>query len=99
MSKLGILFFISIVITSCTNISSVNKPSTEKLSGNIIYLSDRDTNLEIYSLNLENNQSKNLTNNKSDDFMHSISQDGSKITFVSKRDGNVEVYVMNSDGS
>ena len=54
---------------------------------------------EIYVMNADGSNQTRLTNNTADDFMPSISGDGSKIAFSSSRDGNYQIYVMNADGS
>ena len=65
----------------------------------IIFTSDRDGNKEIYSLELETNVIKNLTNNLGDDWNPRFFHDGNKIVFQSTRDGNWEIYLMKKDGS
>ncbi len=70
---------------------------------NIVFDSDRDGNLEIYSMDPEGNNQVNLTNNPADDFNPVWSPDGSHIAFISNREteeGNgVHIYMMASDGS
>jgi len=65
----------------------------------ILFLSDRDGNLEIYVVNEDGKGIKNLTKNKATDYNPVWSPDGSQIVFTSERDGNPELYVMNSDGT
>jgi TolB protein len=68
----------------------------------IAFLSNRDGNVEIYVMNADGSDPRNLTNNPAQestqgDFFWSL--DGTQILFHSDRDGNSEVYLMNADGS
>ncbi|HKU49418.1 MAG TPA: DPP IV N-terminal domain-containing protein, partial [Nitrososphaera sp.] len=68
-------------------------------NGKIAFVSDRDGNLEIYTMDSDGSNQKRLTNNAAADDFPSWSPDGSKIAFASSRDGNNEIYVMNADGT
>jgi len=68
-------------------------------SGTIAFISFRDGDREIYSMDADGSGLKNLTNNPANDDNPDWSPDGRKIAFVSDRDGGVEIYVMNADGS
>lgn len=68
-------------------------------TGQIVFVSGRDGNGEIYLINADGTDQVNLTNNPADDSNPAWSPDGSRIAFVSDRDGNREVYVMNADGT
>jgi Tol biopolymer transport system component len=67
----------------------------------IAFTSNRDSNQEIYTMNADGSNLRNLTNNPASDTEPEISPDGTKIAFVSTRNGilNPEIYVMNADGS
>ena len=65
----------------------------------IAFLSFRDGNAEIYSMNADGTNPTNLTNNVVGDFDPSWSPDGTKIAFNSTRDANYEIYSMNADGT
>lgn len=67
--------------------------------GRIAFVSARDGNSEIYTMNPDGSGLVNLTNNPASDDTPAWSPDGTKIAFVSFRDGNWEIYVMNADGS
>jgi Tol biopolymer transport system component len=65
----------------------------------IVFQSDRDGNLEIYTMNADGRGVRRLTKNRARDVVPAWSPDGRKIAFTSSRDGNRELYVMNADGS
>ena len=73
----------------------------------IAFQSDRDRNDEIYVMDNDGGNQRNLTNNPADDRFPSWSADGTRIVFMSDRDGHVpkggvlpnfEIYVMDADG-
>ena len=82
----------------------------------IAFQSDRDGHLrkdipgilapEIYVMDADGSNQRNLTNNPSGDYAPSWSPDGKRIVFSSDRDGHVdangwltyEIYVMDADG-
>ena len=73
----------------------------------ITFVSQRDGNAEIYVMDADGGNPRNLTNHPDGDWMPSWSPDGKRITFVSYRDGHVhpirgrstsEIYVMDADG-
>jgi TolB protein len=72
----------------------------------IVFNSDRDGNVEIYSMNPDGSSQTRLTNNPASDQEPQFNFDGSKIVFWSNRDatppgnrsGN-EIYTMNADGT
>jgi WD40 repeat protein len=65
----------------------------------LAFVSSRDGNPEIYTINSNGVGAVRLTNNPGADEAPAWSPDGSRIAFQSGRDGNVEIYVMNADGS
>ena len=72
----------------------------------IVFVSDRNGNNEIYVMDIDGKNSRNLTNNRDKDYSPSWSPDGERIAFSSRRDGNFrnkfgltdEIYVMDVDG-
>ena len=65
----------------------------------ILFVSTRDGNSEIYTMNPSGTSLSRVTTNTSDDLYPAWSADGSKIAFTSTRDGSWEIYSMNPDGS
>src|SRR5262249_11110274 len=68
----------------------------------IVFVSTRDGNEEIYTMNVNGSNQTRLTNNIAFDYSPSFSPDGSKIVFYSDRSGlsKLDIYVMNAnDGS
>src|SRR5437870_5394045 len=68
-------------------------------NGKIAFVSNRDGNNEIYTMNVDSTGVARLTVNVASDVNPTWSPDGTKIAFVSNRDGNYEIYIMNTDGT
>lgn len=56
-------------------------------------------NTEIYVIDVDGSNERNLTQNPADDSALAWSPDGKKIAFVSNRDGGQAIYVMNADST
>ncbi len=54
---------------------------------------------DIYTMNADGTQLKNLTDTPQSDWVPVWSPDGQKIAFFSDRDGDSEIYIMDKDGS
>ncbi len=76
-------------------------PSWSPDGQRIAFTSDRDGNLEMYTMGQDGSNVVRLTNTAANvaDRFPGWSPDGTKIAFVSDRDGDSEIFVMNSDGS
>jgi len=66
--------------------------------GLIAYNSERDGNTDIYVMNTDGTQQRQLTDDPAYDAWPSWSPDGAQIAFVSDRAGNPDIYVMDADG-
>ena len=64
----------------------------------IAFESNRDGNFEIYVMDVDGRNPRNLTKNRHNDDSPSWSPNGRRIAFVSDRDGNHEIYVINANG-
>jgi len=80
-------------------LSGTGAASDLQIAGKIAFTSNRDGNLEIYTMNADGTGLTRLTNNTASELKPIWSPDGNKIVFESNRDGNYEIYVMNADGS
>jgi Tol biopolymer transport system component len=67
--------------------------------GQIAFVSSRDGNPEIYTINADGTNLTRLTNDPAVDEEPAWSPDGKRIAFVSNRSGSSELYVMHGDGS
>src|SRR5262249_23765031 len=59
---------------------------TKAIDGKIAFVSSRDGNLEIYSMNPDGSDQRNLTNSPGDDYTPAWTPDGRHIAFSSMRD-------------
>ena len=65
----------------------------------IAFVSFRDGQQEIYIMNSDGTEERNLTNDPADDFDPDLPADGKRLAFVSKRSGRAQVHVMDLDGT
>ena len=70
-------------------------PTTEK----IVFMSKRDGNAEIYSMNPDGSEQINLTQHPAADYNPAWSPNGKQILFSSDRDGIFDLYLMDPDGT
>ena len=90
----ALLAIIGIVALTASQIFAQGAPP-----GDIVFVSTRDGNPEIYSVNADGTNLTRLTNNPANDAAPVWSPDGKRIAFASDRDGSWEIYVMNADGT
>ena len=67
--------------------------------GTIAFTSTRDGDPEVYLMNADGTNLRQLTKNTHSDRSPSWSPDGTQITFQSDRDGDSEIFTMNADGT
>lgn len=71
------------------------------IGGRVVFHSDRDGEIDIYTMNADGSAVQRLTDAAGRDFEPDWSPDGSTIVFSSDRDDpdNAQLYLMNADGS
>ena len=75
-------------------------PSFAPDGSSILFVSDRDGNLEIYSKDLTSGEIKRLTVDPAHDAFPTYSPDATQILFSSQRDkDDRDIFIMNADGS
>ena len=79
--------------------SDGGSPTWSPDGSKIAFISDRDGNFEIYTMDADGTNLVRLTDHPAFDAFPSWSPDGSKIAFISDRDDNDEIYVMSADGT
>ncbi len=73
-------------------------PGSARPGWEIVFVSNRDGNEEIYVMASTGGEAFRLTNNPARDMFPAWSPDKTGIAFTSDRDGNLEIYVMGADG-
>ena len=96
---LVILIIIPLIVVPLMRSSLTETAARHLVVGKIAFVSIRDGNKEIYSMDSNGENQANLTNNRSDDWDPSWSPDANEIVFVSNRDGRPQIYLMNGDGT
>ncbi|MBT8265492.1 MAG: PD40 domain-containing protein, partial [Bacteroidia bacterium] len=88
------LLIVVLLFSSCKESDQKNQNKTFP-DHEIAFVTDRDGNPEIYLMDINGEQLKNITNNDSMDFSPSWSRNKNELYFYSKRDGNTEIYSIN----
>lgn len=65
----------------------------------VAFMSARDGNWEVYTVNMDGSGLTRLTNNSANDGLPTWSPDGKSIAFVSNRSGSWAIWAMEADGS
>jgi len=65
----------------------------------VAFVSLQDGDDEIFVVNVDGSDLRQLTNNSDKDEMPAWSADGLQLVFSSNRDGDPEIYIMDVDGS
>ena len=82
-----------------TPMKTPNPDALVNVSGQIVFVSDRDGDKEIYLMDADGENLLQLTNNDaSGDISPVWSPDGELIAFDSERDGDREIFVMDAEG-
>jgi len=91
-------FFLLVVLTSPVRSQDASE-SLSSPTSKIAFVSKRDGNSEIYTINPNGSELIRLTNNSFEDTFPVWSPDASSIAFVSDRDGSSNIYIMKPDGT
>ena len=67
--------------------------------GRIAFVSGRDGNREIYTMNSDGSDQRRVTTTSADESDPSWSPDGTRIVFTAKSNQEMDIYVMAADGS
>lgn len=78
-------------------VNTISFTKMEQPSGNLTFMTTRDGNFEIYSMDTKGENLKNISCNKAIDYAFSYAPDG-RLAFYSNRDGNDEIYIQEADG-
>ncbi|CUS05588.1 putative Mitogen-activated protein kinase kinase kinase [Candidatus Promineifilum breve] len=69
------------------------------LPDEIVFQSNRDGDYEIFIMNVDGSDQRQLTSNTAEDRYPRVSPDGQHIVFQSRANDNTDIYVMNRDGT
>jgi Tol biopolymer transport system component len=100
ISSLAML--LALALAGCSEGGPAASPSPtadDTAMSRIAFVSKRDGNWEIYVMNADGSDRKNISNDPGFDSNPSWSPDGRRIVFFSDRDGDRDIYVMDSNGS
>jgi TolB protein len=82
-----------------STLPSDSLPAWSPDSQQLIFVSTRDHNNELYIMNADGSSPTNLTKKLSNDREGAMSPDKTQIAFVSNRAGAFEIFLMNPDGT
>lgn len=82
-----------------TSIGDNVQPTFSPDGQEIVFISERDGNAEIYLMDFDGSNQRRLTSTPAYEDVPSFSPDGSKIIFARNVRDNEELFVMNRDGS
>ena len=85
--------------SKATSATQTTISSSQKSIRLVVFVSTQEGNSEIYVMNADGSDTRNITNNTAYDGNPVWSPDGSKIAFESDRNGNLDIFVMNADGN
>lgn len=89
----------SFSLCALAGVSAQEQPAWKPETADLLFMSTRDGNAEIYLLRAGEKECFNLTKNEALDNWPVWSPVGKRIAFQSNRSGNLDVWTMKSDGS
>jgi TolB protein len=92
---LGATLFATALLT-WTSSASASFPGQ---NGRIAFVSDRTGSAEIYTMNADGFDVRQVTQAPGADHAPAVSPDGRRIAFISERSGSSDLYIMNTDGT
>ena len=96
---LGTIALLLILLITLPALFQNNPGAASRPGGRIIYQSDQSGNMQLYLLDLANDEAIRLTNNAYVDYSPAYVPALNKIGFVSDRENGANAYTMNLDGS
>jgi dipeptidyl aminopeptidase/acylaminoacyl peptidase len=85
-------------IQTVTNVDEDTAPALSPDGNQVVFMSRREGNWDIYVINVDGSGLQRLTNDPSEDGLPTWSPDGNAIAFVSNRGGPWAVWAMTPDG-
>ena len=76
-----------------------SRPSWTPDGKSLVFGSNRDGNKELYIMNVDGTNQRNLTNSSDNEMFPAVSPDGKTIAYLGEVDGNYDIYTINIDGS
>ena len=100
MTRNGLLWLVFIGVGMFSYFALLSNVWTQApRKAQIVFSSDRDGNDEIYVMDIDGNNSRNLTNHPGSDYSPVWSPDGRRIAFLSLRKKEDGLYMMDADGN
>lgn len=82
-----------------SNVADDTQPSLNRGNTRIAFVSDRNDNNEIYTMNINGSSVRRLTYTEEDEYYPVWSPDSNRIAFYAYRNNSIDIYVMNADGN
>lgn len=67
--------------------------------GNIFYSSEQNGNIDVWSMDTDGNNQKQITSEPSAEFVPQLSSDGKYLVFLSNREGKLDIWRAKADGN
>lgn len=99
MIRRATIILFSLATLGLMLVSVPSQATTPGANGKIIFTSTRTGNEELWVMNSDGTDLKQLTRNKQPDYTAAWSPDGRRIAFVRVAKGNADLYLMNADGT
>ncbi len=86
-------------VETVTNVDEDTAPALSPNGGQVVFMSKREGDWNIYLINIDGSGLQRLTDDAADDGLPTWSPDGNAIAFVSNRGGPWAVWAMTPDGA